>query len=206
MSCLARSSQPNHISRLQRPDTSPTTLLNSRVSFRRSPSLGPVALFLSILKLCLDTAQSHANVLLRLTCQRLLLQIQVKVTNYNAAHLLLSTESRKRVCRACCRSWYVRSYSKSQQSHSLDRSSFDSNSLFARCDHFYDALQVQRNVRTAHAPAPQRLVRSWRHGSRCVSCGLIYVSASVWSIVRQLAQSMQTLFLPVEGIGWQWMG
>ena len=30
-------------------------------------------------------------------------------------------------------------------------------------------LMTLCNARTAHAPAPQRLVRSWRHGSRRVS-------------------------------------
>ena len=34
ISCLARSSQPKHISRMQGPGTIPTTLLNSRVSLR----------------------------------------------------------------------------------------------------------------------------------------------------------------------------
>ena len=89
------------------------------------------------------------------------------------------------------------------------RSSFDSNSLFARCDNLDDALQVLRNARTAHAPAPQHLVRSWRHGSRRVSpWSLVYVSSSFssfWTFVRHLAQSMQAPLSPVEDIGWQWM-
>ena len=40
------------------------------------------------------------------------------------------------------------------------RSSFDSISLSAPCDNLDDALQVLRNARTAHAPAPQSLARS----------------------------------------------
>ena len=39
-------------------------------------------------------------------------------------------------------------------------SSFDSTSLFAPCDNVDNILQVLRNARTAHLPAPQRLVRS----------------------------------------------
>ena len=46
ISCLAQSSQPKHISRIDEPDSIPTTLLNSRVSLRRFPSLGPVARWL----------------------------------------------------------------------------------------------------------------------------------------------------------------
>ena len=52
--------------------------------------------------------------------------------------------------------------------------SFDSISLFARCDDLDDALQVPRNARPAHAPTPQRLVRSWRLGSRRVSLCLCF--------------------------------
>ena len=42
VSCLVRSSQPKRISRMQAPDSIPTTLLNSRVSLRRFHSLGPM--------------------------------------------------------------------------------------------------------------------------------------------------------------------
>ena len=48
-----------------------------------------------------------------LTCQRLLLRIQLRLRIYRAAHLQSCAESRKRMCRPCCRSWYIRSYFKS---------------------------------------------------------------------------------------------
>ena len=46
MSCLAQLSQPKHISRMQAPDSIPTTPLNTRVSLRRFPSSCPMAQWL----------------------------------------------------------------------------------------------------------------------------------------------------------------
>ena len=43
LSCLARSSQLKHIFAVARPGSTPTTLLNSRVSLRRSRSLGTMS-------------------------------------------------------------------------------------------------------------------------------------------------------------------
>ena len=89
ISCLARSSQPKHISRMQVPESTPTTPSNSRVFSRRFPSKGATARLsvVHILASFLDskhaagvllgTVQTRANVQLGLACQRLLLQIQV---------------------------------------------------------------------------------------------------------------------------------
>ena len=48
--CLVWSLPLKHISRMQGPDSIPTTLLNSRVSLRRFLSLGPMALLPAICK------------------------------------------------------------------------------------------------------------------------------------------------------------
>ena len=128
--------------------------------------------------ICLGTVPSRADVLLRLTCQRLLSQIQLRL-RITMQHTCGHAQNLGNECHHMRTRW-TRS---SSQSDNLD-----------------DALQVPRNARTAHAPAPQRMVR---HGARRVSVWfLVYVSffSCIWSIVRHLAQSMPTPFSPLEGI------
>ena len=168
ISCLARSSQPKHISRMQGPDSIPSTLLNSRRSLRRFPSLGLVSYSIPGMRLAFAwaTVPSRADVTLGLTCQRLLLQIQLRL-RITMQHICGHAQNLGNECadHACALGTYGLSSNHNIRTR-WTRSSFDSNSLFAQSDNLDDALQVLRNARTAHAPAPQRMVRhTW-----CAPC------------------------------------
>ena len=124
ISCLVRSLQPKRILRMQVPDSIPT-MLNFRVSLRHYPSLGPMVVFHAIRKLV--SCCQHLLGDDPITGKRPLGTHQpaspgtspIKVTNYHAAHPQSCAEFWKRMCGPCCRPWWIRSYLKSEQTHSL---------------------------------------------------------------------------------------
>ena len=191
ISCLAQSPQPKHISRIEEPDSIPTTLLNSRVSLRRCPSLGPVAWWLvthkHVSSMIPGTRPAFAWALsnhARTTPWASPANVSCYTSN-QGYDLLCSTSTVMRrtpgtnvqtmlpllVHLVQCRNQNIRTH--------WIQPSFDSTSLIAPCDNLDDALQVIRNARTAHLPAPQRLARSQRSVSHRVSLLSVSVSVSV---------------------------
>ena len=95
-SCLDQLSQPMHVSRVQGPEYTPTTPLNSQELSKHSLSLGTIvrlpvmhALVSFTIPSTLPVSgavQSRANTQLGLTCQRLCTTSTVKATVYHAEH------------------------------------------------------------------------------------------------------------------------
>ena len=110
--------------------------------------------------ICLGTVQSRANVSLGLTCQRVLLQIQLRL-RFTVQHIYSHAQNSWNECadRAAALGTFGPASSRNIRTR-WTHSSFDSTSLFAPCDNLDDALQVSRNAKVAHLRAPQRLVRS----------------------------------------------
>ena len=164
-------SQPKHISRVQGQESIPTTLLNSRVSLKRFPFLGPMAQLPVTHNRVSSTVpgkwpafawalSNHARTSpLGLTSQSLLLQVQLRL-RFTMQHICgPCAESPERMCRPCCRSWYMWSSVESKHTHSLDALSFD--------------------FQFVPLPAPQRGVRSERSVSHRVSLWSVLLSVSV---------------------------
>ena len=191
ISCLAQSSQPKHFSCIEGPDSIPTTLLNSRVSLRRFPSLGPVARWLVTHKHVSSTTPgtrpafawalsnnarttpwaSPANVSCYTSNQGYDLLCSTSTVMRRTPGTNVQTMLPLLVHLVQCRNQNIRTR--------WIQPSFDSTSLFAPCDKLDEALLVIRNARTAHVPAPHSLIRSWRSVSHRVSLLSVSVSVSV---------------------------
>ena len=136
--------------------------------------------------ICLGTVQTRANVLLELTCQHLLLQIQLKlritVQHIYSLAMLAALGAYGLVSKQNMRIRWV-------------RPSFDSGSLCAQHSNLDDASQALRNARTAHAYAPQRVVGVKRLVHAVPRCG-IPLGLRFWSCCivtsRYLVQVMLT--------------
>ena len=106
---------------MQGPDTIPTTLLTSRVSLGRFPSLSPIA---SLLGHCPIKSERLPGAHLPASS----VAIPAKVTMYYATHLQSCAETWERMCRLCRRAWYIcvqmhlphATFSHAQSLHSTD--------------------------------------------------------------------------------------
>ena len=112
--------------------------------------------------ICLATVQTRANVSVGLTCQRLLLKIQLRM-RFTMQHIYSHAQNLGNECAdhaAALGAFGIVS------NHNIrtrwTHPSFDSNSSFAPCDNLGDVLQVSHDVRTARLSASPRLVRSQR--------------------------------------------
>ena len=144
----AQGCRPKRILRMQVRSSIPTTLLNSRASLRRYPSLDqwPVArdsqacIFYDskhAASICLGTIQSRANVPLGLTSQRLLLQVQFKL-RFTMQHISSHAQNLGNEC-----SDHAAALGANQNIHTRrTHFSFDSTTLSAVCSNLDEALHV----------------------------------------------------------------
>ena len=171
MQCLALLSQPKHISRMQLPESTLTTPLNSRVLLRRFPSLFPMARLPVIhsrvsstipntRRACAWALSSHERTSpLNSPANVFCLNIQIRL-RFTVQHIYSHAQNLGNECAhnaaVLGTPW---SRVESKHTHSLDTSFI--RSQFAVCANVTTSvtfLQVLRDVRTARLPAPQRLV------------------------------------------------